>query len=307
MSIIRLIFSLAAFVSLGACSGGSADTTPSRSSGPPYTKTCARTLCDTCRDRVSSNCSQCTSLCSRPGAYSGCFSDCSDICSSTCSACSGPSSCEQWEVALPVPALDEPLYESCLRTQETCSPSDYDRSYCNYFARTMRPETIGEFDCVFNSGCDASEQCPKSDQSGTLGTAFCERADRCGQPCRDSHAGFLNGIEKTLRPELKSSLQQCIAEPSCAEFKACARAHDELWQLAWEKADPGTPSLCWLSECGTCDCDLSCVQACSTCTSRCAMPCRTDSDCAGTTVASVPTPTCFRIGDDPGYCLVALD
>jgi hypothetical protein len=101
------------------------------------------------------------------------------------------------------------------------------------------------------------------------------------------------------------SVQQCTAEPSCAEFEACAAAHDALWQLPWEKADPGSPSECseqWLSDCGSCGCGFSCVRGCSSCRSRCVVPCTADVDCVGTSTGISPTPICYRIGDDPGYC-----
>lgn len=236
MTTIRSMIALAAFSLAGACYGGSGTADTESSSAPSYTKTCARTFCDVCRDQVSSNCSQCTSLCSRPGAYSGCSGDCSDLCSSTCSACSGPSSCEQWEVDLPLPVLDSSLFDSCLRANEACRPGAHNRSYCDYVARTMRPETVAQFECELSRACDARAECSNSGTgAGTLGSSLCERSERCGGTCDESTAGFLNRIEDTMRPELKRSLQQCIAEPSCAEFRACAYAHDALWKLDWKK------------------------------------------------------------------------
>jgi hypothetical protein len=224
-----------------ACSAGS-DGASSHPGGTYYVKTCARTNCDLCQETVSSSCRRCTTVCSQPGAYSGCFNDCSDICTSPCDSCSGPSSCREWKVEVPIPPLDPPLYDACLRVAGACWEGDYDYSYCNLFARTMQPDTVRWLECLFNLSCDAMTCDTVLPSIGTLGTTFCERSRDCGRACSDGSVLLLNDFENTLRPELKRSVEECIAEPSCGDFEACARAHDDVWALAWEHGAPGSGS-----------------------------------------------------------------
>lgn len=275
-------------------------------SGAAYTKTCAKTACESCRDDVADACSECQNICSSPYADLSCFSTCRDICGTSCRACTGSDSCLEWEVQLPTPQLDQTLYDACLAARNACTPTDYDASYCNYLARTMKPSTADSLACLVNNACDVSK-CDAPTDAGTLGIDFCARAAQCGKPCKESEPGFLNSIEHDLRPELLRSMRQCIAEDICSVFEACGAAHENLWQLAWEKADPGTDSACteaWLNECGTCECGFTCVKSCSTCAARCVDPCTTDADCIGKRAGILETPHCFGANKqgDIGYC-----
>jgi hypothetical protein len=212
----------------------------------------------------------------------------------------------EWTVDLPEQVLDQALYDQCLNAENTCSPDDYDGSFCNYVARTMQPSKIKYFECRLGNACDDAA-CAEPASAGALGTEYCDRAQQCGTPCRESDPIFLNSIEQSLRPELARSLRQCIAEDTCSVFKACAAAHEALWQLAWERADPSTVSACgeaWLAECGTCECGFTCVQSCPTCTPGCVDPCTSDADCVGKTVGALAAPHCYGIysAGDTGYC-----
>jgi hypothetical protein len=198
-----------------------------------YTKTCKLTACDSCRDDVSAACSECYDLCRSPYADSSCYSTCSDICHTQCRSCAGSQVCEEWTVTLLPPTLDQALYDKCLATETACTPDAYDRSYCNYIARTMQSTMGKEFECFATKGCDAAE-CSVEPSLGTLGTSYCERAARCGKPCRDSDAPFLNSVERILRPELVRGVRECIAEETCSVFESCGDAFEQLWQLAWE-------------------------------------------------------------------------
>lgn len=311
MNVIRWFLVLpGVFPLLWACSSGGHDG-GSASAGAAYTKTCTLTACESCREDVDVACSECESLCVSPYADLSCFSTCRSICGTRCSSCSGNDSCLEWEVDLPEPVLNQALYDKCLAVENACSPDDYDGSFCNYIARTMQPSKIEELECRLSNGCNDSA-CDGSPFVGTLGTEYCARAERCGQPCRESDPIFLNSIEQTVRPELARSLRQCIAEDTCSVFKACAAAHQALWQLAWEKADPGSVAACgeaWLDECGTCECGFTCIQSCSTCPPRCVDPCRSDADCVGKTVGSLAAPHCDGIysAGDEGYCSPIFD
>jgi hypothetical protein len=313
MSIVRwrlVVFGV--FPLLGACGGGSGgDAEGSANAGASYTKTCTRTVCQSCKEDVDAACSECEDLCASPYADISCFSTCRSICGTRCASCSGSDSCLEWQVELPEPALDQALYDKCLAAENTCSPDDYDGSFCNYIARTEPPSRIKDIECRLSNACAVSA-CRGLPFSGTLGTEYCARAEQCGQPCQESQPSFLNSVERVLRPELARSLRQCIAEDTCSVFKACAAAHDALWQLAWEKADPGTKSACgeeWLDECGTCECGFTCVQSCSTCAPRCVDPCESDADCVGKTVGSLAAPHCDGIyaAGEKGYCSPIFD
>ena len=305
MNIVRWFPGLfGVFSLLWACSGG---TEASRGAGAAYVKTCALTACQSCRDDVEASCSECHDLCRSPYADSSCFATCSSICSTTCRSCSGSESCLEWEVKLPEPPLDQTLYDACLATRNACTPGDYDQSYCNYFARTMKPSSVDRFNCMLSEGCE-SPDCQQLASVGTLGAEYCKRSTECGKPCSDDDLRFLSSIESTLRPELERSLRQCMAEDTCSVFKACDAAHETLWQLAWEKADPGTVSACgeaWLDECNeTCECGFTCVRTCDTCTRRCVDPCRSDADCVDKHAGSRPATHCYGIykSGDEGYC-----
>ena len=307
-TIIPGVLALVGAAALCAGCSVSGDESSDVGSGQWYEKTCLQTFCESCREEISSHCSECHRIC----RDSSCSSTCTDICHTECRSCSGESACEEWAATMPLPALDQRLYDVCLEATDTCSDTDYSQSYCNYVARTLRPEAIAPFSCWLDHSCDLTPCSPKpNDAPPTLGHEYCDRAAACSRDCREGDVAFLNDRDSDLRPELERGLRHCIAEETCEEFRACAQAYDDLWQLAWERADPGTPSACaesYLSECGACDCGFECIQTCDTCTPRCAIPCRSDADCAGTSVGVAATPVCQNYSsDEVGYCYVDLD
>lgn len=222
---------------LGACGGEPA--TSSASGAPYYEKTCVQTACDSCRAQTSDLCWECNRLCSGPGAPANCFSQCSSICDDRCpAACSGDA-CEKWATSVVLPALNSNLYAQCLLYRSECAQGGdaaYRAKYCDLFART-RDEAIGKLMvCWADHGCDSSPDCAglSKFELGTLGTAVCDRARRCGLTCGDVGDIDLNLTEAELRTVIKDGLSHCIAEESCAEFKQCANAYGNLLAPFWE-------------------------------------------------------------------------
>lgn len=211
------------------CGGGS-DASPGTSTAGGYTKSCARTTCDTCREQVSSNCRECTRVCSRSSAYSGCAADCSDLCRSTCSACSGPERCEQWQIDLPPLEPNLEVFERCLRARRACRPGEDHLATCQYSAQLMNLRLIERLECVASHGCTVDAGCAATQiPPGAAGTKFCDRSASCGVPCLEGEALHLNTLEPTLRPEVEHSLKQCLAELTCVDFRMCSEALRPLW------------------------------------------------------------------------------
>jgi hypothetical protein len=112
-----------------------------------YTKTCVKTVCDSCRDDISAACGDCYDLC-RNSSDVSCLSTCKSICRSDCSVCSNPTSCDQWQVSLPEPELDASLYDKCDASRRACFP-EQDDSVC--------ASAAAYFECRATKGCDASD------------------------------------------------------------------------------------------------------------------------------------------------------
>jgi hypothetical protein len=226
MNVSRWILPWAILPAFLACHGSD---DRSSSSGASYSKTCVRNPCEVCEDTVVSACNRCNDLCSRPGAYAGCFSDCGDICGTSCSACSETNTCQEWKVEVPIPELDPALYDLCLRSNAACFPDEDPYPGCNIAARTLQPKVSSWYECLLSQSCDTAGCNGTWPSLGTMGTAFCARKDHCGNACFEGFAHALDDLENALHPQLKRSVQECIAELSCAEFEACSSALERIW------------------------------------------------------------------------------
>jgi hypothetical protein len=300
----------------GSDAGGSSGHALPNDAPRLYNKTCTQSACDTCREDSFSDCHECTRICSNSSAPADCFSTCSNICGSSCPVCSKPEICEEWRYTVPLPKLDENVFEACLAYDRACPLAvAYPQSACHFYARAYRPEVAGEIACLTQRGCDDAGCLVLPVTARTLATDLCQREAGCGKPCSHSFEG---DSEDVLRPELVQGLRACIAEPSCNEFSACEKAYMDLaglWYANPEHVgnvrainedpvahadDPKWGQECYgAAACGNFDCVKG---SCDVCDSYCVRACRTDADCIGQFVGTLLTPHCFTLGADLGGC-----